>query len=88
MTEHKKSSARKKPGTAAATKRKTTPKPASSIPPAVSPALDTQLDEATRLHMIREAAYFHALNRGFAADTAQEDDWYRAEREIDGMLGN
>lgn len=87
MTEQKKSPARQKAGTAAATKRKTAHKPASGLPPAERPVLDTRFDEASRLDMIREAAYFRALNRGFAADTAQEDDWYRAEREIDGMLG-
>jgi len=37
-----------------------------------------------RLHMISEAAYYHALGRSFnGGDTVE--DWLIAEAEIDGM---
>lgn len=39
-----------------------------------------------RLHMIREAAYYRALHRGFGGG-AETEDWCAAEREIDVMLG-
>jgi len=35
--------------------------------------------------MIAEAAYFHAESRGFQGGDMDED-WYRAEEEIKGML--
>ncbi|MBI1732309.1 MAG: DUF2934 domain-containing protein [Gammaproteobacteria bacterium] len=38
-----------------------------------------------RFAMIREAAYFHALNAGFTGDSAEH--WFAAEREIDRLLG-
>lgn len=43
-------------------------------------------NEAMRQRMIQEAAYYRALNRGFAGAAAM-DDWLVAEREIDVMLG-
>ena len=39
-----------------------------------------------RQRMIQEAAYYRALNRGFAGAAAM-DDWLVAEREIDSLLG-
>ncbi|PKM46738.1 MAG: hypothetical protein CVV05_03215 [Gammaproteobacteria bacterium HGW-Gammaproteobacteria-1] len=36
--------------------------------------------------MIREAAYYRALHRGFGGG-AEAEDWCAAEREIDVMLG-
>lgn len=41
--------------------------------------------ELDRLHMIAEAAYFHAEHRGFQGGDINED-WYRAEVEIDAMI--
>ena len=38
-----------------------------------------------RRHMISEAAYFRALERGFEGENA-EDDWYAAEAEIRKVL--
>lgn len=40
---------------------------------------------AEREHMIAEAAYYRALNRGFNGGDPNED-WYAAEREIDDRL--
>jgi hypothetical protein len=40
-----------------------------------------------RQHMIAEAAYYRALQRGFDGGNP-EDDWMRAEQEIDGALLN
>lgn len=38
-----------------------------------------------RRRLIAEAAYFKALGRNFEGGSAV-DDWFAAEREIDGML--
>jgi hypothetical protein len=38
-----------------------------------------------REHMISEAAYFRAEQRGFA-DGNEWDDWLRAEAEIDSLI--
>ncbi len=50
-----------------------------------SPAA-SDTNEAMRQRMIREAAYYRALNRGFSG-AAEMDDWLVAEREIDSLLG-
>lgn len=39
-----------------------------------------------RTQMIAEAAYFHALHRGFDGGDPRAD-WFAAEREIDARLG-
>lgn len=43
-------------------------------------------DGARRAHMVAEAAYYRALNRGFDGSDPNED-WYAAEREIDQRYG-
>lgn len=43
------------------------------------------LDGEQRTHMIAEAAYYRALQRGFTGGSPQED-WLAAEREIDESL--
>ena len=45
----------------------------------------TQLSDYDRTHMIEEAAYFIAENRGFASGDT-EQDWYNAENKIDRFL--
>lgn len=52
-----------------------------------APAGEIELkpDGEQREHMIAEAAYYRALNRGFDGRDPNED-WYAAEREIDGRL--
>lgn len=37
--------------------------------------------------LVAEAAYYNAVNRGFRNGT-QQDDWYRAEKQVDTMLKN
>ena len=49
------------------------------------PLPETAISSQDRRRMIAEAAYFHAERRGFEAGSADED-WYRAEREIDELL--
>jgi hypothetical protein len=71
-----------------------TPKPAApktaAAPKASAPrakkATSAGINEESRLHMIREAAYYRALHRGFGGG-AEAEDWCAAEREIDVMLG-
>lgn len=41
--------------------------------------------EEDRRRMVAEAAYYHAEHRGFQGGDIN-DDWYRAEAEIDAML--
>lgn len=53
---------------------------------AANPGGIGRVSEEMRQHMIREAAYYRALNRGFAG-TADLEDWLVAEREINAMLG-
>ncbi|MBI5014990.1 MAG: DUF2934 domain-containing protein [Deltaproteobacteria bacterium] len=43
------------------------------------------VDPEVRLAMIREAAYYRALERGVGVGSP-EQDWSEAEAEIDGML--
>lgn len=43
-------------------------------------------DGELRAHMIAEAAYYRALNRGFNGGDPNED-WFAAEREIDERHG-
>jgi hypothetical protein len=48
-------------------------------------AMPVVTDPEQRLGMIREAAYYIALNRGFnGGDPA--DDWIQAESQIDNLL--
>jgi hypothetical protein len=42
--------------------------------------------EEIRYHMIAEAAYYHALARGFE-EGKEDDDWYAAEAEIERAYG-
>lgn len=58
-----------------------------SGPPAAPEAVSAPELAQQRCAMIAEAAYFKALDRGFAGspDTAVED-WLRAEAEIDVRL--
>jgi hypothetical protein len=51
----------------------------------VVPVADTAISSQDRRRMIAEAAYFHAERRGFEGGSPDED-WYRAEREIDELL--
>ncbi len=44
------------------------------------------VSEEMRQVMIREAAYYRALNRGFGTG-AELEDWVVAEQEINSMLG-
>lgn len=53
--------------------------------PASAAEIQAQPDGEQREHMIAEAAYYRALNRGFDGGDPN-DDWYAAEREIDGRL--
>jgi hypothetical protein len=59
--------------------------PKSSTPRAKKSAAPN-VNADMRLHMIREAAYYRALHRGFGGG-AETEDWCAAEREIDVMLG-
>ena len=54
--------------------------------PRAKKAASAGINEESRLHMIREAAYYRALHRGFGGG-AEAEDWCAAEREIDVMLG-
>ncbi len=49
-------------------------------------ARKNSINEEMRLRMVREAAYYRALNRGFNGG-AEQEDWFAAEHEIDVMLG-
>lgn len=55
-----------------------------SAPP-LNPPASPNLEEILR--MIADAAYFHALERGFTGNQEQED-WLLAEREISDMLAS
>jgi hypothetical protein len=73
--------------------KKTAPKaavPKTAAPknsaPRAKKAAPAHINEESRLHMIREAAYYRALHRGFGGG-AEAEDWCAAEREIDVMLG-
>ena len=44
-----------------------------------------QLTSQQRIEMIKLAAYYRALRRGFS-DGNPEQDWYDAEREVDSKL--
>jgi hypothetical protein len=46
-----------------------------------------QLSPEHRYHMIAEAAYFYAEERGFC-NGSELDDWLRAEASVDEMLHN
>lgn len=48
-------------------------------------SLDDSVTAEERHRMIAEAAYYRALQRGFAGGSA-EDDWAQAEREINTTL--
>lgn len=75
----KAATATKAPGKAAAPRsKKSATKPATAGPAGTS--------EEMRQRMIREAAYYRALNRGFNGN-AEMEDWLIAEHEIDAMLG-
>lgn len=80
-----------KPKTAAvkqATPKKAAPKKAAAPKPRAKKAATATVSEEMRQHMIREAAYYRALHRGFGGGTEAElEDWCAAEREIDIMLG-
>jgi hypothetical protein len=67
----------------AAPKQATAAKPET---PRAKKAAASGVSEDMRLHMIREAAYYRALHRGFGGG-AETEDWCAAEREIDVMLG-
>jgi hypothetical protein len=53
--------------------------------PAAGAATGATVTEEERRHMIEEAAYFRALQRGFAGGDPIED-WLEAEREINRLL--
>jgi len=98
----KPSTPRKKAGTAsteakkkAAPKASAAPKKSTAAPKVSKPRAKkapgnpggvSRVSEEMRQHMIREAAYYRALNRGFAG-SADLEDWLVAEREINTMLG-
>ena len=44
-----------------------------------------EIDPELRRQMVAEAAYYGAMNRGFAPGHEVED-WTAAEREVEGML--
>ncbi|WP_127475718.1 DUF2934 domain-containing protein [Sulfurivermis fontis] len=85
----KSTSTEAKPKAAAAKKaapKQTAPKKAADPKPRAKKAAAVTVSEEMRQHMIREAAYYRALHRGFGGG-AEMDDWCAAEREIDAMLG-
>lgn len=100
MAEQKKSTTQGKKSTAgteaktkttakAATAKKVAPKnaaPPKTSAPRSKKTAAAGVNEEMRLHMIREAAYYRALHRGFGGG-AETEDWCAAEREIDVMLG-
>ena len=45
----------------------------------------TPISTDDRLRMVAEAAYFRALHRAFQGGDIN-DDWYRAEKEIDAVI--
>ncbi len=53
--------------------------------PNVAASSPQSVTEQVREAMIREAAYFRAEHRAFAAGSELED-WFDAEREIDAVL--
>ena len=58
--------------------------PDAPTPPAGEP--DTASSDAEqRHHRISEAAYYRAQRRGFTPG-AEEEDWFEAEKEIDGGM--
>lgn len=97
-TKKKSTTATSKPGPAPAKKavakkavtKKTAPVKKAASPKKAAPRSKktgtTRVSEEMRQHMIREAAYYRALHRGFG-EQADQDDWFAAEREIDIMLG-
>ncbi len=102
MAEQKKQTApRKKSSASTEAKPKATAKPKTTTTKKVAPkkaavpktsaprarkTAASGVSEEMRLHMIREAAYYRALHRGFGGG-AETEDWCAAEREIDVMLG-
>lgn len=50
-----------------------------------SVATATSVTVETRRAMIAQAAYFHAERRGFAPGS-EEQDWLKAEAEVDALL--
>lgn len=79
---------KKTTSTVKAAPKKSTAAPKTSKPRAkkATPSAVSRVSEEMRQHMIREAAYYRALNRGFAGATDLED-WLVAEQEINAMLG-
>lgn len=99
MAEQKKSTTSKKSTTGTEAKTKTSTKTAAtkkaapkkaaaakSTAPRTKKTAAASVSDEMRLHMIREAAYYRALHRGFGGG-AETEDWCAAEREIDTMLG-
>lgn len=82
-TEAKPKAATKTAPPKAAVPKKTTAKTST---PRTKKTTASSVNEEMRLHMIREAAYYRALHRGFGGG-AETEDWCAAEREIDVMLG-
>ena len=50
-----------------------------------SAAIATNVTVETRRAMIAQAAYFHAERRGFAPG-GEEQDWLKAEAEVDALI--
>ena len=60
-------------------------KPSSKTPGPSQGSEIKQVSLEQRRQMIAEAAYYHALNRGFLGGSPEED-WCVAEAEIDALL--
>ncbi len=84
MTANSKVSKGKKPARKKTTKAKTTARKRTAVR---KKAPVVGVSEAQRLRMIREAAYFRAMKRGFQGGSP-EQDWLEAEAEIEQRLQN
>lgn len=67
------------------TSRRTTKRRAEARKAVTTSARRRIVSGEERRRMIAEAAYYMALGRGFQGGSAEED-WYRAEAEIDASL--
>ncbi len=87
MTASSKVSKGKKPARKKATKARTTKATARKRTATKKKSPARGVNEAQRLRMIREAAYFRAMKRGFQGGSP-EQDWLEAEAEIEQQLKN